>query len=158
MTKLRIVKYLQCFQHAKGILKSRGLFAFSGPKKKCLGSWRSRMRKQVCLWWVVLGFFSSRCCTKHWRKGWVGLQHRLLTSRSVYAVFPYGWFKTLQYTLDFRNLDGFLLLEDCFQVLMLVHKCRFYSVFRMTPAPQTQCRWYTLLLFYFSDTFKTAFK
>lgn len=37
MTKLKIIEYLQCFQLAKGISKSLGLFAFPGPKKNVWG-------------------------------------------------------------------------------------------------------------------------
>lgn len=37
MTKLRIIEYLQCFQHVKGISKSLGLFAFPALKKNVQG-------------------------------------------------------------------------------------------------------------------------
>lgn len=102
-------------------------------------------------------FLSSSCCTKHLRKGWVELQHCSLTSRSLYAVFPDWWLKPCSTPWE-KSWCFLAMWEDCFQCLMLVHKCLFYSVFRMTPAPQTRWRWYTLVLFYFGAILKTAFK
>lgn len=57
MTKLRIIKYLQCFQSAERISKSLGLFEFPGPKKNIWGFGENSFVFGF-FGWLGLGFFS----------------------------------------------------------------------------------------------------